>query len=66
MGLAVLPAAAAAAAGLAAEARGQQGWRFSLQQPSYLAVMTYLDDGKVREHFYRSYNRRAAEENSER
>lgn len=65
-GLAGLPAAAAAAARQAAEARGQQGWRFTLQQPSYLAVMTYLDDDKVREHFYRSYNRRAAEENAER
>jgi oligopeptidase A len=64
--LAGLPAAAAAAARQAAEARGQQGWRFTLQQPSYLAVMTYLDDDKVREHFYRSYNRRAADENAER
>lgn len=64
--LAGLPAAAAAAARQAAEAHGQQGWRFTLQQPSYLAVMTYLDDGKVREQFYRAYNRRAADENSER
>ena len=64
--LAGLPAAASAAARQAAEAHGKQGWRFTLQQPSYLAVMTYLDDNKVREHFYRSYNRRAAEENSER
>jgi len=65
-GLTGLPAAAAAAARQSAEARGKQGWRFTLQQPSYLAVMTYLDDDAVREHFYRSYNRRAAEENVER
>ena len=65
-GLAGLPVAAAAAARQSAEARGKQGWRFTLQQPSYLAVMTYLDDAKVREHFYRSYNRRAAGENAER
>ena len=65
-GLAGLPAAAAAAARQSAEARDKQGWRFTLQQPSYLAVMTYLDDDAVREHFYRSYNRRAAVENAER
>jgi oligopeptidase A len=64
--LAGLPAAAAAAARQSAEARGKQGWRFTLQQPSYLAVMTYLDDAGIREHFYRSYNGRAAEENSAR
>jgi oligopeptidase A len=65
-GLAGLPAAAAAAARESAESRGKHGWRFSLQQPSYLAVMSYLDDNAVRERFYRSYNRRAAEENAER
>jgi oligopeptidase A len=65
-GLAGLPSAAAAAARESAQARGKQGWRFSLQQPSYLAVMTYLDDNAVREHFYRAYNRRAAGENPER
>jgi len=62
--LAGLPPAAAAAARQAAEARGLKGWRFTLQQPSYLAIMTYLDDAGVREHFYRSYNRRAAQDNS--
>jgi oligopeptidase A len=65
-GLAGLPAAAAAAARESAQARQKQGWRFTLQQPSYLAVMTYLDDEAVREHFYRAYNRRAADGNAER
>jgi oligopeptidase A len=65
-GLAGLPAAAAAAARESAQAREMQGWRFTLQQPSYLAVMTYLDDDAVREHFYRAYNRRAAEDNAGR
>src|SRR5580658_4450036 len=37
-----LPDAAIAAARAAAEAKGQTGWRFTLQAPSYLAVMTYL------------------------
>ena len=64
--LAGLPAAAAAAARESAQAHGKQGWRFTLQQPSYLAVMTYLDDTAVRERFYRAYNSRAAAENAER
>jgi len=63
-GLAGLPPAAVAAARQAAEARGLPGWRFTLQQPSYLAIMTYLDDDALREHFYRSYNRRAADQNT--
>ncbi len=63
--LAGLPASAVAGARQAAEARGKQGWRFSLQAPSYLAVMTYLDAREIREKFYRAYSRRAAEPNSE-
>ena len=63
-GLAGLPPSAVSAARAAAEAKGKPGWRFSLQAPSYLAVMTYLDDGAVREKFYRAYGRRAAEANS--
>ena len=62
--LAGLPAAAAAAARQSAEALGVEGWRFTLQQPSYLAILTYLDDSAVREHFYRCYNRRAADTNT--
>ena len=62
--LAGLPAAAAAAARQSAEALGVEGWRFTLQQPSYLAILTYLDDSAVREHFYRVYNRRAADTNT--
>lgn len=64
-GLAGLPASAVAGARHAAEARGKQGWRFSLQAPSYLAVMTYLEDRAVRERFYRAYSRRAAEANGD-
>jgi len=64
-GLAGLPPAAAAAARQAAEARGLPGWRFTLQQPSYLAILTYLDDAAVRERFYRAYNRRAVDENAD-
>ena len=62
--LAGLPPSARAAARADAAARGRDGWRFTLHAPSYLAVMTYLDDRSVRERFWRAYNRRAAEANA--
>jgi len=36
-------------------------WRFTLQAPSYVALMTYLDDGKIRRHVYEAYVNRALE-----
>lgn len=57
-----LPESSIAAARQSAEAKGVKGWRFTLQQPSYIAVMTYLNDGAVRERFYRAYNQIAVEE----
>lgn len=54
--LAGLPASAIAAARQNAQAKGVEGWRFTLQQPSLLPVMTYLDDAAIREHFYRAHN----------
>ncbi|HTS75202.1 MAG TPA: M3 family metallopeptidase [Bryobacteraceae bacterium] len=58
--LAGLPPTAVAAARMAAEQKGREGWRFNLQGPSYLAVMTYLDDPEVREQAWHAYNTRAA------
>lgn len=55
-----LPESAVAAARLDAERKGLDGWRFTLQGPSYLAVMTYLDDPKIREQVYRAYNTKAS------
>jgi oligopeptidase A len=57
--LAGLPPAAVAAARASAEAKGLAGWRFTLQAPSYIAVMTYLDDQGIREQAWRAYNARA-------
>ncbi|HEY7333899.1 MAG TPA: M3 family metallopeptidase [Bryobacteraceae bacterium] len=54
-----LPPAAIAAARAAAEAKKQSGWRFTLQAPSYAAVMTYMDDASIREALYRAYSTRA-------
>src|SRR6266436_4188931 len=42
-----------------AAAKNLAGWRFTLQGPSYLALMTYLDDGALREQVYRAHSTRA-------
>jgi oligopeptidase A len=54
-----LPPAAIAMARASAESKGQAGWRFTLQAPSYIAVMTYLDDAGIRERLYRAFATRA-------
>ncbi len=58
--LAGLPPSAIAAARASAESKGREGWRFTLQAPSYMAVMTYLDDASVRKQAWHAYNTRAA------
>ncbi len=58
--LAGLPPTAVAAARQSAESKGLAGWRFTLQAPSYIPLMTYLDDGGIRERLYRVYATRAA------
>ena len=57
--LAGLPPSAVAAARAAAVAKGLEGWRFTLQGPSYLALMTYLDSEHIRERVWGAYNTRA-------
>ena len=54
-----LPPTAVAAARASAESKGLPGWRFTLQAPSYIAAMTYLDDRAIREQLYRVYSTRA-------
>jgi len=51
-----LPPSAIAAARASAEARGLEGHRFTLQQPSYVAFMTYAARGDLRERLYRAAN----------
>ena len=58
--LAGLPESARAAARQSAQAKSVEGWRFTLQAPSYLAVMNNLDDASVREKFYRANSTKAA------
>jgi oligopeptidase A len=54
-----LPESAREAARESAKARGIEGYRFTLQQPSYVAVVTYADDRALREQLYRAFNNRA-------
>ncbi len=42
-----------------AAAKIGEGWRFTLQAPSYTAFMTYCDDRALREKTYRAYMTRA-------
>jgi oligopeptidase A len=56
-----LPADAIGAARASAEQAGKTGYRITLQFPSYLPVMQYANDRKLRETLYRAYTTRASE-----
>lgn len=57
--LAGLPDGALEAAAESAQSRGQKGYRLTLQAPSYVPALTYLESSAVREKLYRAYNSRA-------
>lgn len=54
-----LPNTATLAAAENARAKDLQGWRFTLQAPSMIPLLTYLDDAGIREQVWRAYNTRA-------
>ncbi|GIW27318.1 MAG: oligopeptidase A [Meiothermus sp.] len=56
-----LPPSALEAARQSARTKGREGYRFTLQQPSYLALQTYLDDAEIRKQVYLAYHNRATE-----
>jgi oligopeptidase A len=60
--LAGLPESARSAALENAKSKSLDGWRFTLQAPSYTPLMIYLDDASIREHCYRAYMLRATVE----
>jgi oligopeptidase A len=60
--LAGLPPSAVVAARESAARKGMDGWRFTLQAPDYLAVMTYLDNAAIRRRVYEAFSVRATEE----
>ncbi|TPE47910.1 oligopeptidase A [Maribrevibacterium harenarium] len=59
--LAGLPESALAQAQQMAQAKGQEGWLFTLDLPSYLPVMNYADNQALREEMYTAYATRASE-----
>ncbi|HLK18751.1 MAG TPA: M3 family metallopeptidase [Bryobacteraceae bacterium] len=61
--LAGLPESAVAMARESARSKGLEApaWRFTLQAPSYIALMTYLDDSEIRRQVYEAYVNRALE-----
>jgi len=59
--LAGLPENAKAAAKASAEAKGKAAYRFTLQAPSFVPVLTYLDDAPIRRQLWQGYNERATE-----
>jgi oligopeptidase A len=58
--LAGLPESAKQAAAENANAKGAEGWRFTLHAPSMIPVLTYLDDAGIRQQVWSAYNARAA------
>ena len=55
-----LPESALAAARESADAKGKAGFRFTLQAPSLIPALTYLDDAGLRETIYRAHVARGA------
>ncbi len=60
--LAGLPPSALDAARASARAKGREGCRFTLQAPSYIALMSYLDDEALRAQMWKAFNTRACSE----
>jgi oligopeptidase A len=50
-----LPKSALDAAKQSAKKKGKDGWRFTLQAPSFIPVMTYADNDALREDVWRAY-----------
>jgi oligopeptidase A len=57
-----LPDSAIAMAKQAAEEKELEGWLFTLDFPSYFAVMSYADDEKLREEMHEAYVTRASDQ----
>ena len=60
--LAGLTESALAMAKQAAEAKELEGWLFTLNFPSYYAVISYADDRALREEMYQAYATRASDQ----
>lgn len=60
--LAGLSDSARAMARQSAEQRDQEGWCFTLEFPSYIAIMTYAESRDLREELYAAYVTRASDQ----
>ena len=60
--LAGLPESALLAAKQSAASKGLKGYRFTLEIPSYLPIMTYCENAALREEMYRAYATRASDQ----
>lgn len=59
--LAGLPSRVIDLARVSAEEQGKPGWCFTLEIPSYQAMMTYCDNRDLRYSFYQAYHTRASD-----
>lgn len=60
--IAGLPSALLESASQSAVEAGEKGWRFGLDFPTYLAVITYAQDRELRQTFYKAYVTRASDQ----
>ena len=59
-----LPESAIEAARETAKEKGQGGWIFTLQAPSYVPFLTYADDRELRKELYMAYNTKCTHPNA--
>ncbi|MDN5870572.1 MAG: M3 family metallopeptidase [Nitrococcus sp.] len=59
--LAGIPASAQQVMRQSAEDEGEQGWRLSLDSPTFFAVMSYADERELRRELYEAWTTRASE-----
>ena len=59
-----LPESAIEAARETAKEKGQEGWIFTLQAPSYVPFLTYADDRERRKELYMAYNTKCTHPNA--
>ncbi|MGP1928993.1 MAG: oligopeptidase A [Arsenophonus sp. NC-WZS1-MAG3] len=57
-----IPESALLAAKALAKSKGEEGWLFTLNMPSYLAIMTYADNHELRQEMHYAYNTRASDQ----
>ena len=59
-----LPESALEAAKLSAQSKGKEGYRFTLEFPSYYPVLVYCENRELREMLYKEYATRASDQGS--